>query len=237
MGRKEGVTLRVMGATAIKIHCPTFSSLQESLGREISDVDFMAYSSQKDEVMRLLLRLGYNFDRRSLMIMRYFNRYIFEDVENKRHVDVFFDKLEMCHTIDFKERLEVDYPTISLADLLLEKLQIIKVAEKDLKDCIVLLREHNVGEHDEETINIKYISNLLSKDWGFYYTVKMNLERIKNFLNSHPTLKASDKSNILQKISLLETEIENAPKSIRWKMRAKVGPKQKWYREVEEVER
>jgi len=236
-GRRDDITLRIMGATAIKIHCPRFSSLQESLAREISDIDLMAYSSQKDEIINLLLRLGYKFDRRSLMMMRYFNRYIFDDPVNNRHVDVFFDKLEMCHTIDFKDRLEVDYPTISLADLLLEKLQIVKIAEKDVKDCIILIREHDVGEGDEETVNMKYISNILSKDWGFYYTSKLNLGKIKTLLKNYDAIKPSDRSDILQKIGLLEVEIEKAPKSMRWKMREKIGPKQKWYREVEEVER
>jgi len=37
-------------------------------------------------------------------------------------VDVFFDKLLVAnHPIDFKGRLELDYPTITVTDMLLEK--------------------------------------------------------------------------------------------------------------------
>ena len=233
----DGITLRVMGATAIKMHCPRFSSLLESMAREISDIDFMALSPDRDRIVQFLLKMGYQFDRRRLVIMRYFNRYIFDDQENKRAADVFFDQLEMCHTIDFRDRLKVDYPTISLADLLLEKLQIVKITEKDIKDCMVLLREHDVSESDRESINTVYICSLLSKDWGFYYTSKLNLTRITESLKQYNALQDSDRADIASKIGLLQEQIEKAPKSMGWKMRAKIGTKQQWYREVEEVER
>ena len=233
----DKITLRVMGATAIRLHCPRFSYLHEALLREISDIDFMALSSEKDSVLDFLLRMGYQFDRRRVMIMRYLNRYILDDPDNRRVADIFFDRLEMCHTIDFRQRLSVDYPTISLADLLLEKLQIVKITEKDVKDCMVLLREHDVSASDQESINTVYISDLLSKDWGFYYTSKLNLTRIAESLKQYEVLQDSDRADIASKIRLLEEEIEKAPKSMGWKMRAKIGPRQQWYREVEEVER
>ena len=233
----DGITLRVMGATAIKMHCPRFSQLLESMAREISDIDFMALSSDRDRIVQFLLKMGYQFNRRRLMVMRYFGRYIFDDPSNRRVADVFFDQLEMCHTIDFRGRLKVDYPTISLADLLLEKLQIVKITEKDLKDCMVLLREHDVSGSDDDCINNVYISDLLSKDWGFYYTSNLNLTRIAESLKQYSALQESDISDIASKIKALQEQIEKAPKSMGWKMRAKIGPRQQWYRDVEEVER
>ena len=233
----DGITLRVMGATAIKMHCPRFSQLLESMAREISDIDFMALSSDRDRIVQFLLKMGYQFNRRRLMVMRYFGRYIFDDPSNRRVADVFFDQLEMCHAIDFRGRLKVDYPTISLADLLLEKLQIVKITEKDLKDCMVLLREHDVSGSDDDCINNVYISDLLSKDWGFYYTSNLNLTRIAESLKQYSALQESDISDIASKIKALQEQIEKAPKSMGWKMRAKIGPRQQWYRDVEEVER
>ena len=81
-------------------------------------------------------------------------------------VDVFFDRLDMNHIIDFKNRLELDFPTISLADLLLEKMQIVQINEKDIKDTIILLREHPVEDPDKETINANYVASLLAEDWA-----------------------------------------------------------------------
>src|SRR5947209_11073668 len=40
--------------------------------------------------------------------------------------------MQMCHTIDFRSRLNIDKRTVSLADLMLTKLQIVEVNEKDM---------------------------------------------------------------------------------------------------------
>jgi hypothetical protein len=118
---------------------------------------------------------------------------------------------------------------------MLEKMQIVKINEKDIKDSIILLREHDVSDSDKETVNCVYISNLLSKDWGFYYTVTMNLNKIKTLLPRYNVLSDEDKSIVNQRVEKLIAKIEEAPKSMKWKLRARRGTSQKWYREVEEM--
>jgi hypothetical protein len=157
--------------------------------------------------------------------------------ETPRYViDVFFDQLNMCHKIDFRNRLEIDFPTMPLAELMLEKMQIVEFTEKDAKDSIMLLREHNVGDKDSETINQGYIARLLSKDWGFYYTVTTNLKKMRDsfvdeFGKDH--LSTEDGEDVKKKIDLLLARIEEEPKEMRWKMRARIGTKKLWYQEVE----
>jgi len=236
---RRNITLRLMGAVAIRIHCPKFSYLHEALEREFTDLDFMAYSKDLRKVKELFCELGYQERRMgaAIAISAYGERLIFDDLINKRHVDVFFDKLRMCHTIDFRGRLELDYPTITPTDLLLEKLQIVKINEKDIKDVIVLLREHEIGEKEKETINVRYIARLLSSDWGFYYTVTTNLSKIKTFLDHYGVLREDDRKNVTSKINKIQKIIEEEPKSLKWKLRAKIGTRIKWYEEVEEVVR
>ena len=77
-------------------------------------------------MFKLLDALGYVSDKRMLFM----GRYLFENPDNKRHIDIFFDKLEFCHIIDFRGRLEIDYPTISLSDILLQKMQIVQTSLK-----------------------------------------------------------------------------------------------------------
>jgi hypothetical protein len=143
----------------------------------------------------------------------------------------------MCHTIDFRNRLEMDPRTISISDIMLEKLQIVKINEKDIKDVMILLREHEVGMRENETINTAYISKLFSNDWGFYYTATTNLKLIKAKLNDsyRSIFREEDISDIADKIDKLLNAIENEPKSTSWKMRARTGPRKKWYQDVEEV--
>lgn len=233
---QRGMTLRIMGAAAVRIHCQQFLKLHKLLQRELTDIDLMGYSSQGAEVSSLLESLGYLFDKNMRHIAAILQRYIFKHPVYGWKVDVFFDKLEMCHTIDFKGRLELDYPTITVSDILLEKLQIVKINEKDIKDVIVLLREHEISESEKEAVNKSYISKLLSKDWGFYYTATSNLKKICNMLNKYSdVLSPEDASDVTGKINSLLDAIEKAEKSSSWKLRAKIGPRVRWYRDVEEV--
>jgi hypothetical protein len=236
---KAGVILRIMGATAIRIHCPNSVSLHKALGRELTDMDFIGYSKQREKIEKFFTQeFKYEMVKAALTPGLFVNRCIFFDkTEKKPHIDVFLDKLEMNHTIDFKDRLDKDSPTIPLAELLLEKMQIVKINEKDIKDAMVLLLEHNLGDSDKEVINIEYIAKILSKDWGFYYTVTTNLNKVKAFLERYEVLTNEQRKIISDKIDKLLERIEKEPKTLSWKVRARVGPAKKWYNEVEEVER
>jgi len=236
-GEKEGITLRIMGAIAIYLHSKDYEKIWSSLGRLsgkiFTDIDFMSYGGMQSKILKFFEKRGYSYNKTHVALHGN-KRLIFLDGVVPM-IDVFFNKLEMCHTIDFRKRLKVDYPTIPLAELLLEKLQIVKINEKDIKDVIVLLRAHNLGENDNDLINIKYIANLLSKDWGFYYTTMMNLHKIKNLLPQYDALSNEDRSDVTNKIDRIIAKVEREPKSIGWKMRARIGAKKKWYRDVEEV--
>jgi hypothetical protein len=148
---------------------------------------------------------------------------------------MFYEILKFNHDIHFKNRLEIDPLTISVTDLLLGKLQITEIfSGKDLKDSILLLRAHDVQEGVEEnSINATYISELMAKDWGFYYSVTENLKGIKEFAPGIEALSESDTTDVTTKIDRLLEIIEATPKGFKWKTRAKVGTKKQWYRPVE----
>jgi hypothetical protein len=233
VAQEKGVVLRLLGAIAFRIHCPKYEYLHKALGRTISDLDFVGYGKQKGHIEKLLTGLGY-IKRMPSLVTYYSYRDIYQDPSSENFVmDIFFDKLQMCHDIDFKNRLEVDNPTIPVAELLLQKLQIVQLTEKDVKDLIVLMREHQVADHDKEALNLPYISKILANDWGFYYTATINLKKLEELLNSFDKLTEEDKLDVKGKIDKTLQSIENEPKTFSWKMRARVGPSKKWYREVE----
>jgi predicted SPOUT superfamily RNA methylase MTH1 len=113
-------------------------------------------------------------------------------------------------------------------------MQIVQLNEKDILDAIVIFREHDVGDSDAETINSLHISELLADDWGFYYTVTTNLSKVKAALPKYDPVQAEDRADIEAKIDKLASAIEERPKSTKWKIRARVGPSAKWYRDVDE---
>jgi len=136
----------------------------------------------------------------------------------------------MCHRFDFRARIELYEPTLSPSDLLVTKLQIVELNEKDLKDMVTLLREHEVLNElsNQDAIDTRYIAELCSKDWGIYRTFTGNISRLDEFISTL-TLENTDKNAARSKLGELSKSIELAPKSVKWKMRAKVGEKRRWY--------
>ncbi len=163
---------------------------------------------------------------------------LFENKQSGTHTDVFLDKLDMNHKINFSKRLEHDDPTVPLAELLLSKLQVVKLNEKDIVDMIVLLLEHELGEDGRDNINRIQISEYLSRDWGFYHTVEINLQKLEASLEGYSSfLTHENKRVIISKVENLKEVIERKPKSFGWKIRARSGESINWYEEVEEVYR
>jgi len=233
---KKNIVLRLLGGVAIKVHCPSYDYLFKAMGRRIPDIDLVTYNKYHKELAKIFTELGYEEDR--MIRMLYFGkRLIFYDHPNNRHLDIFVDKLKMCHEIDFTGRLEKDYPTASLVDMFLSKMQVIQLNERDVIDTIVLLREHEIGSSDKETINSEYLAKLLAGDWGLWKTITMNLEKVKNLLTKYEALTEADRQDVLAKIGKLLETIEKEPKSTRWRLRSSIGEKRQWYNDVEEVVR
>jgi len=223
-----GVTLRALGAVAFRIHCRERLDIHSSLGRDISDIDLAGYKKHASQICKIMDELGYELDRRMLL---HEDRYFFSHRQTRVKADVFLDKLEMCHTIHFLGRLEQDYPTVPLEELLLEKLQIVNIERKDIVDLAMLLSTHDLGT-GKESIDDRYVARLAADDWGLYFTIMANLTKVTDFIRQTGTLESSDKDRVLKNLESLHTKIEMHPKSFAWKMRAKVGPKVKWYRDV-----
>ena len=244
-GRKRDIMLRVMGALAVRIHCSELAEFHRELkrlgnpGQEFTDIDVMSLNKHRNQMKPFFQSINYVPDPSEYIVHMWALRHIYHEPKKQLHVDVFFDKLDMSHTIDFRDVLELDGPTIPLAELLLEKLQIVHINEKDIKDSITLLRAHNIGDYDKETTNVRRISELLSDDWGFWYTVTINLGKVRSYAQKYceqNLISRTDLEDMMIKSDQIAREIESRPKSIKWKMRARVGPRKKWYRDVEDIQ-
>lgn len=244
-GEKRGLVLRVMGGVGIRLHTMELADLGRRLGRlggagqqEFTDLDFMSYRKQRDQIKDLFVNtLGYGF-RRPTMSSAASQRRIYFHPQGWFFVDVFWDQLIVAnHRLDFRGRLELDSPTLAPTDFLLEKAQIVNFRGKDLKDALILLIAHEVGETDApETINGRYIARLLAKDWGFWYTVTTNLNGLRDIVPGMEELSAEEKATALSRIEALRGLIDAERKSLGWKSRAIIGPRKRWYEPVETTE-
>lgn len=224
-----GVVLRVTGGVGVAMQCP--SARQEPLARAYADIDCVGLRRQRAEIAELLEKLGYLPDP-AFNAMHGHTRLFFWDEANNRQLDVFLDRVEMCHTIELADRLGADPRTLARADLLLMKLQVFETNRKDLVDIVTLVVDHPFTA-DDTGINLPYLSALAADDWGLWRTTTLVAEKADRFARELEGL-ASVGSCHARVAEYLEA-LEAVPKSRRWKLRAKVGERKQWYELPEEA--
>ncbi len=232
--RSEGVTLRLLGALAFAKRCPNHAYLQELLKREYTDIDFAGYGKQARGIKDVLTRQGYLYDE-MVFVESEGSRMILQHPGTSLHLDVFLDKLDFCHRIAWNGRLELHDETIPLAEMLMQKMQIVQINEKDLIDTIMLLLEHPLGDTDGDTINLGLVASVCAKDWGWWRTLTMNLDKVRQMAESYEQLSPDEKGRVADQVGAALARIEAEPKSLPWKLRARVGDRRKWYRDVGEL--
>jgi len=226
----RGVPLRLIGGLAVRLHTP---AMRPALARSYGDIDTATLKGQSGAVTELLTGLGYE-PARQFNALQGASRLLFHDRPNERKLDVFVDGFELNHSIPITARIDVEQRTIPLAELLLTKLQVVEFTEKDVRDAVALLLDHEVGDHDRETINSDLIATLTARDWGLWRTTQLNLERLREGIVTL-ALEPADQRLVLDRIDSLWQRIEREPKSRRWRLRARVGDRKRWYEVPDEV--
>ena len=227
------IKLRILGSAAYRIQCPENLNLFDNMNRVLTDVDFAGLKSQNQKIRDFLIEQGYIPDE-GVYVASEGSRHIYVHPKSKLNVDVFADELYFCHRIPFKDRLDIDPLTISTTDLLLEKMQIVEINLKDYKDTLVLMLEHPLGSSSDSNkhIDVRYICNMMAQDWGFYHTFTTNLKRVPDYIAEFPTITGEQGNIIRSRVNDLMGRLEDAPKSMKWKIRSKVGTRTIWYQEV-----
>lgn len=226
---RRGLQLKLLGGLGIALASPT---PDPSLQRDFGDLDFLAPTRASRTVEELFRELDFELDASSLRSAH--RRQIWWSPGQETHVDVFLGAFEMCHTLDLTDRLGGSAPTLFAADLLLSKLQIVELNEKDAIDICRLLGAHALGAEDAEgLINLTYLCELLGGDWGFYTTTTDNLVA----LAGSPVLRrAEDGATIDGRRRELLAALEATPKSRGFRLRGRVGRKKRWYQLPEEID-
>jgi hypothetical protein len=228
-----GISLRLIGGLAIKLHSPSAS--HRALERHYPDMDFVASKHGKDKLPDLLISLGYE-PNKTFNTLSGDRRQLYYDHERDRQIDIFIENFEMCHKLPLGERLDVESITIPLAELFLTKAQIVEMNEKDIRDICALLLDHEVGPGDEEMFNSTRIAELCARDWGLWKTVSLTINKVRGFLDRF-SLKPSEAERIGSRLEAIKKAIDDVPKSMAWRMRDRVGTRVRWYELPEEVQR
>jgi hypothetical protein len=235
LAQARSVTLRVLGGIAIALRCRHAS--HRALAREYADIDFMGYRRQAHAATAVLSAAGYTPDRR-FNALHGERRLLFFDEMRGRQVDIFLDVFEMCHTLHLEKRLTLHPLTLSPADLLLTKLQIVEMNAKDVQDILVLILDYppiNQSLHPGQELDLSWIASVCGKDWGWFTTVNDNLGTI---LTAAPQyLDGEGVATCAMHIQQIKAALDHEPKSLAWRTRAVAGRHFPWYELPEEVRR
>ncbi len=224
-----GLTVRLLGGVAVCLQAPASGPL---LTRSIGDIDIATRRDTKRVTVDVLSRAGYAPDE-MFNALRGGRRLLFYDEVNGRKLDVFVGEFSMCHAIPIADRLERDPLTVPLAELLLTKLQIVELTERDQRDIYNLSFHHPVSLGEGAGIEADFIADLCSRDWGLWRTSKRTIERCIANLASY-SLPAEAAELIAERLQGLCDRIDATPKSARWKLRSRIGDRVRWYEEPEE---
>jgi hypothetical protein len=231
LAHEQNATFALLGGVAIRLHAP---DVPAALDRQYKDLDFAVPKGGSGAAGKLLSDAGYE-GHVVFNAMNSKERMLFHDNVNGRQVDVFVGSFRMCHEIPLSDRIRPGDKTVPLAELLLTKLQIVELNEKDIRDTVLLLLGHEVADHDDDAVNGGRVAELCANDWGLWRTITANLERCGDDAGQY-ALPERDESRVKDRLKALLDEIAQAPKSSRWRMRDKIGDRKRWYELPEEVE-
>ena len=171
-----GLEVRLIGGVAVGLRC---RRAKPSVGtpRQYGDIDLCGRSKSNRAYGKLLESLGYE----PSLPFNQLNAAVYQRFDHRDlpvHLDVFYDSLRMCHELPFRDRLSLGRHTLSPADLLLTKLQIVELNEKDIQDVYALLAEYHLGDSDDDScICISRVAEVCAGDWGWWRTVRGTLEK------------------------------------------------------------
>jgi hypothetical protein len=206
---------------------PLYAGLERLGERYFTDIDFAGYGKHGGRMKAFFEGVGYDCDLDTLMATGKTRQIYYGGAVPM--IDVFLDRLDYCHEVSFKDRLESDDYCISLTDIALQKLQIWEINDKDLKDLEFLLTVAEIGDDDAGKINRSYIAARLAGDWGFWYTATTNLGRVKAHVEGVGILDDAQKARIRLRCDEFLARIEAEPKTKDWHKRAKKGTDKPWY--------
>jgi hypothetical protein len=80
------------------------------------------------------------------------------------------------------------------------------------------------------------VAQACAADWGLYTTAGDNLDRLREIVGGL-ALSADALRTVLVRADAVQARMEAEPKTTKWKLRARVGRRKRWYEIPEEVVR
>ncbi|HYM95841.1 MAG TPA: hypothetical protein VET26_00940 [Candidatus Sulfotelmatobacter sp.] len=230
----RGLQVRLLGGVAIWLRA--HEEARKFLGRPYADLDLIAHRKESRKLRDLLSASGFLPDD-TFNALHGASRLLFYAADRSHQIDIFLDHFEMSHKFDFTRRMELEPLTMTAADLLLTKLQVGQLTEKDAVDTVMLVWSHEVGNRDAAAVlNLPVVADACAAEWGLFTTASDNLESLLRLL-PRQNMPEEARELVRERVTKIREAMELKPKGARWKMRARVGRRLPWHEMPEEVRR
>lgn len=230
--RAKGAKACLLGGRAVALLCERVgATIPDQLKRESEDVDLFVLRRDRKAVTQTLKEIGCTPET-EFNVLNGNVRLMFFRGQTK--IDIFIDTFQMCHTLDLAGRMAQADLTVSPADLLLTKLQVVQINAKDLTDMAALLLALPLQPADRLGIDSPYLARCLAKDWGLWKTSTLNLSKLRQSAGDLLPRTGGWNERLAETLDQLEGHIESVPKSIAWRARAVIGERVAWYQNPEE---
>jgi len=251
-GNEHGVVLRLTGGLAVRHYAIDL----EFAERDYSDIDLIGLRRQAGDIHDLFDGLGYRENLHVAMATGNSQRQYYKPqrtleshahmtkraraiplvsaVPPSDHIDIFLDAMRMDHEIDFRDRLQIDTYAIDPADLFLSKLQIVNLNEKDVHDVITLSKDVYVDFQPRPgVLDLEHVAETCAGDWGLFIDVMSNIDTVMEHVDDYD-LSPRQASRVQRTLELAQDMMTEHSKSLRWRLRSRIGKRLKWYDEIEE---
>ena len=248
-GTRQGVVLRLTGGLAVRHYAIDLDFAE----REYSDIDLIGLKRQVVMVGEVFRGLGYVENRHVAMTtgngqLQFFlpgatpgaapgagdGLPVYAEVPPSDHIDVFLDAMRMDHQVDFRDRLAINTYAIDPADLFLSKLQIVHLNEKDVHDIVTLVKDVYVDfQPHPGVLDLHHVAEVCAADWGLYIDVMNNADTVIEHVADYD-LSPRDAARVRRTLELAQDMMTEQAKTLRWRLRARIGKRVRWYEEVEE---
>lgn len=228
--KQENIEVRVLGGAGVFLKCRAYQDLMNKDRKPFSDIDLITGQKYIDRLETVFDEMKFEQNRNFKILFGYQRRIFYTPMNIT--VEVYLDDLHLCREIEISDRLLLDYPTLSPTDLLLSKIQRFDLKDKDIIDILVLLASFDLSGKNNNNVDLDYISRLCSNEWGWWKTFKVNTAKL--YHNNKKGFSPRERDQINGKLKQLENAIDSGKKSLKWKFRAILGEKIRWYKHVDE---
>lgn len=231
--KEANLHVRLLGGIALYLLAPS-ARTHAALQRSYKDIDLIVPRRDGGKLAPVLSASGFEADKR-FNALHGETRLLFADPHNTDlQVDVFVGVFEQCHKLNLLVDSGKMTYTITPTQLLLSKLQIVELNEKDVRDLVTMLLDWPLGT-DDSAINETTLSRIFGSDWGLATTSEDTLEKVR--VHAVQYLSADEEAIVHSRIDALEQLMRTAPKTMKFRVRERIGRKVPWYEVPEEVNR